>query len=36
MNETAAGKAMWFIERHLDDELTLERVAEASGWGSII
>ena len=32
-SETAAGKALWFIESHIGEELTLERVAEASGVG---
>jgi len=33
MTETVAGKALWFIESHFADELSLERVVEVAGVG---
>lgn len=33
ITESVAGRALWFIESHLDGELTLERVADVAGVG---
>lgn len=33
ITESVAGRALWFVESHFGDELTLERVADVAGVG---